>query len=330
MNRRGLVALATAALAWPWAQIAVAQQRRPPFRVSVLSGTFPGGYDFASTSIGWLNGFGLMPGRDYVPEFRMAAGDDARLPALAAELVQLKVDVIVVQGMPAISAAKEATRSIPIVMVADGDPVANGLVQSLARPGGNMTGVYLLNEELVRKRLELLKELVPAMKRVGVLVNPADAGRRSELDSIAESARSLELTVHILAAREASDLPAALTLAKDLECGGIVILPDRMFDARLTQIQEFAIERRMPVIWPHRGFVVSHGEHALVSYGPDQVDLGWRVAGMVSRILRGAKPADMPVEQPSTFQLTINLKAAKALGIDVPQSMLVRADEVIE
>jgi putative ABC transport system substrate-binding protein len=278
----------------------------------------------------YLNPLGYLYEKHFLFERRAAAGRDDRLPELAAELVHLKVDIIVPQGRPAILAAKAATRTIPIVMASEGDPVAAGLVASLGRPGGNVTGMAILLPDLSAKRLEILKEAVPRLARVGILWNPGDADRVEEWNAVRGAARALGLEVESLEARSGADLGPALELARKKRAGALLVLDGRVNTANPKSITDGAVRNRMPVMYPRRLFVDSFDYRGLMSYEPDAHDLSRRLAAYIDRILKGAKPADLPIEQPTKFVLVVNLKAAKAIGLNVPQSLIARADRVIE
>ncbi len=305
------------------------QQAPRVARVGFLSSSASG--SLGPTSIlAHLNALGYVAGKDIVSEYRSAAGRDERLPALAAELVQLKVDVIVPAGRPAILAAKAASRTIPIVIAAEGDPVAAGLVASLARPGGNVTGMAVLLPELSAKRLELLKEAVPRLTRVGVLWNPGDADRVEEWNSARAAGRALGLEVESLEVRSREDLRPAVVSARKKRVGALLVLEGLVTGGNPKIVTDAAAQNRLPAMYPRRVFVESFDYTGLMSYAPDYQDLGRRVASYIDRILKGAKPADLPVEQPTKFELVVNLKTAKALGLRIPPSLLVRADRVIE
>jgi len=305
------------------------QQAPKVARVGILTSS-SSGYLNPSSILAHLNVLGYVAGKDIVSEYRSAAGKDERLPALATELVQLKVDVIVPAGRPAILAAKAATRTIPIVIAAEGDPVAAGLVASLARPGGNVTGMAVLLPELSAKRLELLKEAVPRLTRVGVLWNPGDADRVEEWNSARAAGRTLGLEVESLEVRSRGDLQPAVVSARKKRVGALLVLEGLVIGGNPKIIADAAAQNRLPAIYPRRVFVDSWDYGGLMSYEPDAQDLSRRIASYIDRILKGAKPADLPVERPTKFELVVNLKTAKALGLRIPPSLLVRADRVIE
>jgi putative ABC transport system substrate-binding protein len=248
------------------------------------------------------------------------------------------VAVIVVQGEQAIRIAKRATGTVPIVMVADVDPVARGLVKSLAQPGSNITGVALPTDELVTKRIELLKELVPGLVRVGVLTNPDDLGTESERKAVVGATGGAGLASQPLPVRRAADLESAFALALQSGCGAIMVLPDRTIFGLNTRVAGLAAAMRLPTMYPNRLYVgrLSYMGYAtdiregLISYGPIPIEVRRRVASFVARILKGAKPDDLPIEQPADLELAINLKVARTLGLTVPESLLARAEVVVE
>jgi putative ABC transport system substrate-binding protein len=272
-----------------------------------------------------------VEGRNIVTEIRSAEGKPERLPALAAELIALKVDVIVAAGgTSAALAAKQATKTIPIVFPAADDPVTSGLVASLARPGGNLTGLALLSPELVGKCLEQIKEAVPWVSRVAVLWQPGTAPERAEKDILQEAdlaAGALGLRLPLVRARGPEDFPRAFAEIKRRQADALTVLSSPVFVAERRRIAELAIKNRLPTVFAFRSYVDAGG---LMSYGPNIADLFRRAATYVDKILKGAKPADLPVEQPTTFELAVNLKTAKALGLTIPSSMLGRATHVIE
>jgi putative tryptophan/tyrosine transport system substrate-binding protein len=277
-----------------------------------------------------LRDLGYVEGRNVVIEYRDAEGKVERLPALAAELVALEVDVIVVAGSPAILPAKQATRTIPIVFTAAADPVASGLVTSLARPGGNVTGLSLLSAELVGKRLELLTQAVPGVSRVAVLWQPGGFAERTDRDALKEAgvaARALGVQLQFVEARGPADFDRAFSDMTRARAGALSVLGSAMLFVDRRRLVALAAKNRLPAVYPLRDFVDAGG---LMAYGPNIADLYRRAATYVDKILEGAKPADLPVEQPTKFELVINLKIAKALGLTIPQTVLLRADEVIE
>jgi len=273
-----------------------------------------------------LRELGYVEGQNIAVEPRWAEEKYDRLPALAADLVHLKVDVIVAVGVPATRAAQQATRTIPIVMAMVIDPVATGLVATLARPGGNVTGQSLVAPELVGKQLELLKEVVPKVSRVGLLWNPANPGSAPQLREAEVAARALGVRLQPLEARGPQEIDSAFAAMTRERAGALVVLVDAIFTSQRTQIAELAAKRRLPAVYGLREHAEAGG---LMVYSANPLDLERRAATYVDKILKGRKPADLPVEQPTRFELVINLKTAKALGLTFPPSVLVRAEEVI-
>jgi len=276
-----------------------------------------------------LQGLGYVVGRNVVIEYRDPEGKYERLPLLAAELVALKVDVIVCSGTPMALAAKQATRTIPIVFVAV-DPVTSGLVSSLARPGGNLTGLASLIPDLVGKCLELLNQAVPRVNRVAVLWPPGALGERTEKNMLTgadEAARALGVQLQFVEARRPADLDRAFSEMTKAHAGALAVLPSTILVRERRRLVDLAAKNRLPAIYTQTEFVDAGG---LMFYGPNTADLHRRAAAYVDKILKGAKPADLPIEQPTKFELLINLKTAKALGLPIPPSLLARADQVIE
>jgi len=274
-----------------------------------------------------LRELGYVEGQNIAIEYRFGEGRPERLPALAAELVRLKVDVIVTGASPAHEAAKQATSTIPIVFAVAGDPVADGLVASLARPGGNITGLATMGAAVVGKQLELLKEVAPKVSRVAVLQNPSNHGHPPTLRQAEGAARALGLQLQILQALTPSEIDAAFAAMSRQRAGGVLVLRDGLFLAQRTQIAALAAKSRLPVVYGFREEAEAGG---LMAYGADVALMYRRAATYVDRILKGAKPADLPVEQPTKFDLIINLKTAKALGLTIPPSLLQRADQIIQ
>ena len=271
-----------------------------------------------------LRDLGWIEGRNISIEYRYAQGP-ADIPALAAELVRLKVDVIVASATATLP-AKEATRTIPIVMASNADPVMLGMVASLARPGGNVTGLSQISSELAGKRLELLREIVPNLSRVAVMWNPGGRGSTVNWQEMQVPAKRLGIQLVPLETRNPADLDRAFADARRANVGALAVMPSPLFASHLRRIAELAIKNRLPTIFNLREFADVGG---LVAYGPNRTDEFRRAAAYVDRILKGANPADLPVEQPTTFDLVINLKTAKALGLAIPQSLQLRA-EVVE
>jgi len=278
-----------------------------------------------------LRDLGYVEGRNVVIEYRDAEGKPERLPDLAAELVALKVDVIVTGGgTPTAMAAKQATSTLPIVFTSAPDPVTDGLVTSLGRPGGNVTGSSNLNPALVGKSLEQLKQAVPRVSQVALLLQPGAVPERTEKDMLkgAEvAARALGVRLQLVEARGPADFKRAFSDMTGARAGALTVLPGAMFFSERRRLVDLAATNRLPVVYPQREFVDAGG---LMSYGTNLADLFRRAATYVDKILKGAKPADLPVEQPTKFDLVINLKTAKALGLTLPPSLLQRADQVIE
>jgi putative ABC transport system substrate-binding protein len=273
-----------------------------------------------------LRDLGYVEGRNIVVEYRWADGKYERLPQLVAEIVALKVDVIVTAGTPAALAVKRATATIPLVMVAVGDPVGTGLVASLARPGGNLTGLASISPDLEGKRLELLRAVLPKLSRVSFLGNPGNAYTAFSETRAREAAKVLHLKLQFFGVRAESEFDQAFDAIVKERPGALVVLADRVFLHNRARIVDFAARHRLPVVYPYRELVEAGG---LMCFGPNYADMHRRAATYVDKILKGAKPADLPVEQPTKFELIINLKTAKALGLTIPQSVLGRADEVM-
>lgn len=277
-----------------------------------------------------LRDLGYVEGRNLVIEDRNAEGKPERLPALAAELVALKVDVIVAAGTPAALATKQATKTLPIVFTAVAEPVTSRLVTSLAQPGGNVTGLSGLAPELVGKCLDLLKQAVPGVTRVAVLWQPGGLGERTEKDQLKEAdtaAQALGVRLQFLEARGPADLDRAFSEMTRARAGALTVLTSTMLFGVRRRLVDLAVKNRLPTVYPWREAVDAGG---LMAYGPDLADLLRRVGTYVDKILKGTKPGDLPVEQPTKFELVINLKTAKALGLTIPPSLLLRTDQVIE
>lgn len=302
-----------------------AQQATKVPRIGYLSPR-PGPSFYDEAFLKGLRDFGYIEGQNVVVEYRWANWESDRLAAFAAELARLKVDVIVATGgsAPAV-AAKNATRVIPITFVT-GDPVGLGLVPNLSRPGGNLTGMNIFTNELNVKRLELLKETLPGATRVGVLSNPGPPTYRLARRNLEDAARSLGVRLHIGEVRGPSELESAFSTVRKERVEALLVVNDPMLFAQRGRIADLAAKNRLPGIYEWREFSEAGG---LMSYGADLADLYRHAATYVDKILKGAKPADLPIEQPTKFELVINLKTAKALDVTIPQSVLVRADEVI-
>ena len=274
-----------------------------------------------------LRELGYVEGRNIAVEFRAAEGKEERLPVLAAELVSLNVDVIVAPGTAPAQAARQATKTIPIVYMGGADPVAIGLVASLARPGGNVTGITSLSRELTGKRLELLKETFPNTLVVAVLTRGVNPVTTELLKDTEAAAKVLRLRLQILEVRGPNDFDKAFSAITKERAGALIELPSPLFHSNRKRIVEFATKNRLPSIFHSRDFVEAGG---LMCYGEHNADLLRRVAYYVDRILKGTKPADLPVEQPTKFEMIINLKTAKQIGVTIPPSVLYRADKVIK
>ena len=330
MDRRAFIAtLAGGLLASPLA--AEAQHAAQVPRIGLLANNLAANPHLVEAFLQGLHDLGYVEGRNVVIEYRAAEGKVERFPALAAELVALKVDVIVTAGGTlAALAAKQATRTLPIVFAAAADPVESGLVTSLARPGGNVTGLSLLGPELVGKCLEQLKQAVPGVSRVAVLWQPGGFGERTEKDMLngAEvAARALGVRPQFVEARGPADFDRAFSEMTRARAGALTVFANAMFTIERRRLVDLAAKNRLPALYAFREYVDAGG---LMAYGPHLADLYRRAATYVDRILKGAKPGDLPVEQPTKFELAINLKAAKALGLTIPQSVLGRADHIVE
>jgi putative tryptophan/tyrosine transport system substrate-binding protein len=303
---------------------AQAQQTRKVSRIGYLAAGSP---PLDKTFLQGLRDLGHIEGQNIVIESRFADGKHERLLDLAAELIGLKVDVIVTGGTPAAVAAKQATGTIPIVMAIVANPVGEGLVASLARPGGNVTGIANLDTELSGKRLEILKEVVPGLSRVAILWNPVNPAHKPALAESEVTARALGMQFQPVAARDPNEFKSAFSEMSRKRAGALVLLADSMFSAHRARVVVFTEKSRLPSIFWRREFVEAGG---LMSYGATYPDLYRRAAYFVDRILKGAKPADLPVEQPTRFELFINLKTAKQIGLTIPPNVLARADKVIK
>jgi putative ABC transport system substrate-binding protein len=326
-RREFITLLGSAAGAWPLA--ARAQQKATPV-IGVLNTGSPGAASSESLMRAFRQGLseaGYVEGQNLAIEYRWAEGDYARLPALAADLVGHKVDVIMANSPPSALAAKSATSTIPIVFRSGADPVGDGLVASLARPGGNLTGVSFFVDELTAKRLELLSELVPRAGVIALLMNPNNATAERVIRDVQEAARTKGLQLHVLKAGSESEIDTAFASLVQLHAGALVVGADPFLSSRREKLVALASRHAVPSIYAYREFAASGG---LITYGPS-LTLAFRLVGhYAGEVLKGAKTADLPVQQPTTFELVINLKTARALGLDVPATVLTRADEVIE
>ena len=325
MRRREFIAALGGAAALPLA--AQAQQAGKLPTIGYLGSATPATQgQWVATFVERLRELGWIDGRNVTIEYRWGEGRDERFAEIAAEFVRLKVDVIVTLGTQPVLAAKQATAHVPIVFAAAGDPVGTGLVASLARPGSNLTGLSLQAPDLAGKRLELLREVIPSLRRVAVLINVGNVAAVRELGEVQAAARTLGLEVITLEIRRAEDIAPAIEALKS-RTEVLYVPSDPLFTPNRIRINTLALSARLPTIFFERDYVDAGG---LMSYGPNRSDMFRRAAELVDKILRGAKPGDLPVEQPTKFELVINLKTAKALGLDVPHSLLARADEVIE
>jgi putative ABC transport system substrate-binding protein len=323
VKRREFITLVGGAAAWPLA--AHAQQKLA--RIGFLRQAAPHEKQFEAFREG-LRAAGYIEGQNIVIEQRYAAGAYDRLNDLAAELMRAKVDVIVVDGTAAARACKRATATIPIVFALAVDPVADGLAASLARPGENLTGLTMtVGYELAAKRLEVLKDMRPGLSRIAVLGNPGNPTYAPFLEETQRAAIALKLVLHVFEAREPSALPAAFAAMADWRADGLSALNDAMLFSNRDRVAALALTTKLPAVYPEAEFVAAGG---LSSYGPSLADLFRRAASYVDKILKGAKPADLPVEQPTKFELAINLKTAQALGLTISREFQLRADEVIE
>ena len=304
-----------------------AQQPAKVRRIGFLAGGAPPPAAVSPPFVQALRELGYLEGQNLAIEYRYAEGKIDRLPDLAAELVRLRVDLIVTLGYLAAHAAKQATATIPIVFMGAGDPIGTGLVASLARPGENVTGVSLQETELSAKRLELLKEAVPRLSRVAVLWNTADLGMSLRFREVQVAARVLGVALQPLGVRDPSDFDGAFSAMTRERPNALFVVSDALTIINRRRILDFAAKSRLPAIYESSSYVNDGG---LMSYGPRVPDMWRRAASYVDKILKGAKPTDLPVEQPTRFELVINLKTARALGLTIPPSILVRADQVIQ
>jgi putative ABC transport system substrate-binding protein len=324
MRRREFITLLGGAAAWPVA--AWAQRGGKIYRIGMLE-PVPAAQNAANLDAlrKGLRDLGYSEGRNLVIEYRSADGRAERFPDLASELVGLNVDLILARGTPATTAVKNATGTIPVVMTTMGSPGA--IVASFARPGGNITGVITFSTELTAKRVEILKDLVPGLSRVALLHNMGNPAVPPEWEQTNMAARSLGIAAQLLDVRSEADLGRAFELAIRQGVDGVVVGADGLTQMYQQPIIDWASRNRLPAVFPAREFVEAGG---LIAYAVNYPDLYFQLATYVDRIFKGAKPGDLPVQQPTKFELAINLKTAKALGLDVPPTLLARADEVIE
>jgi ABC-type uncharacterized transport system substrate-binding protein len=326
MKRREFIALLGGAAAWPLA--ARAQQPRKPPTIGFLGqSTRSAASEWTAAFVQRLRELGWIDGHNVAIEYRWGEGRNERFAEIAAEFVRLKVDVIVTSGTPTILAAKQATSVIPIVFATAGDPVGSGLVASLARPGGNVTGLATLAADLAGKRLELLREIVPDLHRLAIMGNVSNPFTVLELGEVQAVAGTLGLEVDTLEIRGAQDIAPAFEALKGHADDALYVCTDALATTNRIRINTSALGARLPTMHGTRDYVEAGG---LMSYGPNFPDLFRRAADYVDKILHGTKPGDIPVQQPVKFDLVVNLTTAKALGLDLPPTLLARADEVIE
>jgi len=328
MYRRDFIkVVAGSAVTWPVA--ARAQQPGKIFRIGYLGVSSPSlEPHYVEAFRQKLHDLGHVEGRNIAIDYKWAEGQDDRLPNLASELVSLNPDVIVTTGTPGAIAAMRATKTIPIVMATIGDPVGSGLVASLARPGGNATGFTVLGPELEGKRLELLKQAVPELSRLAILWNPSNPGSVSYFETVKNAGRALQISLDpVMEVRRSDELDNAFTAIADARPHALAVIPDRFLLSHRREIVEFAVVKRLPSMYPYREYVDAGG---LMSYAPSNIEMFRNAASYVDRIIKGAKPSDLPIQEPTKFELVINLKTAKALGLDIPLQLQQLANEVIE
>jgi putative ABC transport system substrate-binding protein len=321
------VTLALASLLDTGAGAAEAQPAAKVARIGWLGLDPAGGLHLRAAFLEGLRDLGYVEGRNLVVEIRYTGATLERAPGAAAELAALDPDVIVAGTTPAALAAKQATRSIPIVFASASNPVASGLVVSLARPGGNATGLAFLSPELVGKHLDLLKQVLPGVSRVAVLWQPGERPVKDMLTGADVAARALGVRLHFVELRGPDDFDRAFSEVTRVRAGAVTCVPGSIFFVERQRLVDLAAKHRLPTVWPFREGVDAGG---LMSYAPHLPDLFRRAATYVDKILKGARPGDLPVEQPTKFELVINLRTAKALGVTIPPSVLAGADQVIE
>jgi putative tryptophan/tyrosine transport system substrate-binding protein len=326
MNKQKPGSLVLSAMLFALCVSAEAQQPAKAHRIGYIRAEKAPEVDIEGFRQG-LREHGYLEGKNIVVEYRWADGNEEKLRSLVSELVGLKMDLIVTSAPAATQAAKEATTTTPIVMVLVADPVTFGFVNSLARPGGNITGFAFLLPEISGKRLELLKETVPKLSRVAVLWNAANPYKETDLKEVQPVADALKVTVHTFRVRDPNGFEDAFKATTKVRTEGLLTLDDPFTLAHRTRITDLALRYKLPAVYSSRPFVDAGG---LMYYGPDRVDQNRRAATYVDKILKGIKPADLPVERPTKFEFVINLKTAKQIGLTIPQSVLYRADKVIK
>jgi putative tryptophan/tyrosine transport system substrate-binding protein len=325
MRRRAFITLLGGATAWP---LAAHAQEAKVARIGFLGNSTAA---LEANLIGpfrdGLRALGYEEGRNVVIEYRWAEGNYARFPALVAELLASNVDVLVTAGTPASLAIKKETTTVPVVMIAVGDPVGTGLVPTLARPGGNLTGLSSIAPDLEGKRLELLREVVPRLSHIAVLINSLNPFHIASMHQADAAAKALGIKLQVLDVRASEDLDDAFAAILKDRPEALLILADRVFLHNRTRLMDFATQQRLPNVNAYHELVEAGG---LMSFGPSYEDMHRRAAIYVDKILKGAKPADLPIEQPTKFTLILNLKVAKTLGLELSPTLLARADEVME
>jgi ABC-type uncharacterized transport system substrate-binding protein len=326
MRRREFITLLAGAASWPLG--ARAQQPGKVWRIGMLD-TTPEALNAANIDafLQAMRQLGYTRGQNLIIDYRSPDGRIERFPELAAEMVRLNVDLIVTRGTPTVLAVKNATTTIPIVMAASGEPVGTGIVASLARPGGNVTGLSAFVTDLVAKRVELLREVIPRLARIALLDNMGNRSVPPQWEALKTAARSLGIESQLLDVRKPEDIGRAFEAAKTWRADALAVGNDSVVIASRRQIAELAVKHRLPGVYATREFVDSGG---LLSYAAHYPDLYRRAATYVDKIFKGAKPADLPIEQPTRLELVINLKTAKAIDLEIPPIVLARADEVIE
>jgi putative ABC transport system substrate-binding protein len=325
MRRRQFITLLGGAAAWP---IAARAQAAKIYRVGILEtiSAISNAANFDALRKG-MRALGYVEGQNLLFEYRSADGRNERFPDLVAELVRLRVDLIVTRSTPAVISVKAATTTIPTVMAATANPVADGIVASLARPGGNITGLSSFHSELSTKRLELLRDLIPRIARIATISDPSNPVTSGQEEDVSRAALPLGIVTRFFGARNREELGPAFEMAAREKVEAVIVQNSAPTQANLRLTVELAAQHRLPAIYASKEFVDAGG---LVTYGVSYPDLYRRAAAYVDKIFKGAKPSDLPIEQPTKFELVLNLKTAKALGLTVPPGLLVAADEVIE